>query len=75
MRAGPGIDARIGQSQPLHGPPVDQVLLHNLRGIPGRHMAVPHSLGIHDHRGPVLALVQAEGLVDAHRSSQTCGLR
>ena len=75
MRASLGIDACIGQPQPLHRATVDQVLLHNLRGIFRLNMSVPDGLGIHDYRGPVLALVQAEGLVDAHAGAQASGLR
>jgi len=74
MRAGLFIDARIGQTQPLHRPAIHQVLLHNLCGIFRLHMPIPDGLGIDDHRGPVLALVQASGLVDAHGISQAGGL-
>jgi hypothetical protein len=35
---------------------------------------VPHSFGIDHHRGPVLALIQAQGFVDAHRASQSGSL-
>ncbi len=54
------------RAQPLHRPPAHQVLRHNLFRILGLHVAVPHRLGIHHHRRPVLALVQAAGLVDPH---------
>jgi hypothetical protein len=74
MRAGLGIDARIGQAQSLHRPAVYQVLLHNLRGIFRLHMPVPDSLGIHDHRGPVFALVKATRLVNTDGISQAGGL-
>jgi hypothetical protein len=74
MRAGLGIDARIGQAQSLYRPAVYQVLLHNLRGIFRLHMPVPDSLGIHNDSRPVLALIKAAGLVDADGISQAGGL-
>ena len=53
------VDAHIGEAEPLNGTAVDQMLLHNLRGIFGLYMAVPHGLGIYDDGWPVLALVKA----------------
>jgi len=74
MRAALGINTLIGQPQPLHRPPVDQVLLDNLRGIFRLHVPVPDCLRIHHHRWPVLALIQAQRLVDAHGVSQAGSL-
>jgi hypothetical protein len=74
MWAGLGVNALVGQPEPLYGTAVDQVLLHDLRGVFRPYTAIPHGLGIDDHRGPVLALVQAERLVDAHLGAQTSGL-
>ncbi len=74
MRAGLGINARIGQAQPFYRTAVYQVLLHYLRGIFGLDVSVPDSLGIHNHRWSVFALVQATRLVDAHGASQAGGL-
>jgi hypothetical protein len=75
MRAALRIDAPLSQPQPLDGPSAHQVLFHNRRRIRGLHVSVPHGLGINHHRRPVLALVQAEGFVDAHRGAQTGRLR
>jgi hypothetical protein len=74
MRARLGINTPIGQAQPLHRSAVYQVLLHYLRGIFRLHMPVPDSLGIHNDRRPVFALVQAARLVDADGISQAGGL-
>jgi len=71
MRARLGINALLGQPQPLHRPPRHQVLGHNLLGIFRFHVPVPHRVGINHHRRPVLALVQAAGLVDPHLPSQS----
>jgi hypothetical protein len=65
-----GIDALFGQAQPFHRPAAHQVLLDNLGGVLRRDAAVPDSLGVHDYRGSVLALVKAAGLVNAHGGSQ-----
>jgi hypothetical protein len=75
VRAGFGIDALVGQAQAFHGPAAHQMLLHNLRGIRGLHMAVPDGLGINHHRRPVLALVKAKRFVDAHFGAQAGGFR
>lgn len=74
MGAGLGIDALVGEAKPLDRPAVDQVLFDDLRGIFGLHVPVPNRLGIHDHRGAMLALIEAAGLVNANRAAQACGL-
>jgi hypothetical protein len=74
MRTGLSVDASIGQPEPLNRTTVDQVLLHNLRGIFGLYVPVPNRIGIYDDCRPVLALVKAAGLVDAHRISQAGSL-
>ena len=74
MRTAFRIDALFGQPQTLYRPPVDQVLLHDFRGIFWLHMPIPYRFRINHHRWPVLALVQAAGLVDANRASQPCSL-
>jgi len=73
VRAALGVDALGSQPQPLHGPPGDQVLVHNLFGILRLHMPVPDRLGVDHHRRTVLALVQASRLVDADRPRQSGG--
>jgi hypothetical protein len=66
-----GVDALVGKTQTLNGPAAHQMLLHDLRGISGLHMAVPDGVGVNHHRRPVFALVQTEGLVDAHGGAET----
>jgi hypothetical protein len=74
MRAGLGVDALVGKAQAFHRTTVDQVLLHNLRGIFGFHVPVPNRFGIYNDGWPVLALIEAAGLVDANGTSQARGL-
>lgn len=69
-----GINARLGQAQALDGSTRHQVLLHDLRSVGRLHVAVPDCLRVdHDDR-TVLALIETERLVDAHRGAQSCGL-
>jgi hypothetical protein len=70
MRAGFGVDALIGQAQPLHWLAANQVFLYDLRCIFWLNVPVPDRLWIHHHGWPVLALVKATGLVDPHLASQ-----
>ena len=64
------IDAGIFQSEPLHWSPAHNVRFHNLVDIGHGHAAIPDSFGINHHIGPVLALVEAAGLVRAYSSLQ-----
>jgi hypothetical protein len=73
VRAAFGVQALVGHAQPLDRLAAHQVLLDDVRGIRGMHVAVPDRLGINHHHGPVFALVQAAGLVDAHRFAQARG--
>ena len=66
MRAGLGVDARVGKTQALDGPAAHQMLLDNFRRVRWLHMAVPDGLRVDHHRGPMFALIKAEGFVDAH---------
>jgi hypothetical protein len=68
------IDAFIGEPEPLHWTPVDQVLPHNLRCIFGLDMPIPDGFGVHHHRRAMFALVETAGFIDANRISQACGL-
>lgn len=70
MRAGLGIEAVFGNAQPLDGTAADKVLGDDFFGVFGTDIAVPHGLGIDNHVGAVLALIQAAGLVDAHAAGQ-----
>jgi len=74
MGAGLGVYALFREPEPFHRTPVDQVLLHDLRGVFGLDVAVPDRFGIHDDGGPVFALIEAAGFVDADRSSQARSL-
>ena len=74
MRAALRIDACIGEPKPLDRPAADQVFRDNLFRVGRLHAAVPDSLRVHDDGRSMLALVQASGLVDAHRRAQAGGL-
>jgi hypothetical protein len=75
MRTALRIDALIRQPQPFHRSSVDQVLLHNLRGILGLHVPVPDGLRVNHYRRAVFALIETAGLVDSHRIPKARGLR
>jgi len=70
MRAIPGVQAFLGQTQPFHWPAADQVLGHNLCRVFLPHIAIPDSLGVDHHHGAMFALVKATGFVDAYASPQ-----
>ena len=74
VRAGLGVDARVGKTQALDGPASYKVLLHNLRGVAGLHVAVPDGFGIDHYRGAMFALIQAERFVDANGSAESGSL-
>src|SRR6516165_3068027 len=59
MRARFGIDAAVGEAKALHRAAGNQMLLDDLRRVFRLHETIPDRFGIHDNRGPVLALVQA----------------
>jgi len=68
VRARLGVDALIGKPQPLDRASIDQMLLHNFRGILRLHVPIPDRFRINHYSWPVFALVQAAGLVDPHRA-------
>jgi hypothetical protein len=70
MRTTLRIQTLVGNAQPFHRPPTHQVLRHNLLCIFRLHIPVPNSLGINNHRRPMFALVQTQGLVDSHSAGQ-----
>ncbi len=75
MWAALGVQARVGDPQPLDRPPANQMLVDNFRCVFRSHMAIPHRIGI-DHDGrTVLALIEAARLVDAHSCGESRGLR
>jgi len=65
MRARLGIDAAIGEPQPLDGTAGDQMLFNDLSCVFGAHATVPDRLRIDHNGGAVLALIETEGFVDA----------
>jgi len=68
------IDAGLRQAKPPDGPPVYEVFLHDFFRVLRFYKPIPDGLRIHDDHGPVLALVQAGGLVHAHAVLQSCFL-
>ena len=67
MRTTSRIEALLRQHKPVHGPPMHQMLRHNLIHIHNRHMPIPDRFGIHHHRRPMLALIQAPSLIRPNR--------
>ena len=73
MRARRGIHTAIGKPQPLHRPSVRDMFLDDLGHILWLHKPIPDRLRIDHYRRPVLALVQAAGLVGPHGRLQPGG--
>jgi hypothetical protein len=67
------VDARIRNAQSLDWTSVHQVLFDDLGSVLGLHAAIPHGFWIDDDSGAMLALVEAERLVDAD-IRQACSL-
>src|SRR5581483_11437015 len=65
------VDTRVGQHQPSHRAPVANVLLNDLVGVCFADTSVPDCLGINDHGWPVLALIEASGLIGSHATAQS----
>ena len=65
------VDALIFKHKAGDRDVIHDVRLDDLSDIFGLHLAVPHGFGIDDHRGPVLALIEASGFVGAHQSLET----
>ncbi len=55
----------VRDQEPRHDLAADQVLLDDLRDVVDGDVAVPDLLGVHDHRDPVLALIEAPRVVGA----------
>jgi hypothetical protein len=62
-----GVEAGAGEAQTLHGATMDEVFGDNFFYIFKLDKAIPNGLGIDHHRGAVLALVEAAGLVGADK--------
>jgi hypothetical protein len=60
-----GIDAIVGNAEALNGAAVGQMLFDDLGGVFRLDSAVPDGLRVDDDGRAVLALVEAERLVDA----------
>jgi hypothetical protein len=60
-----GVEAGVGEQKALDGTAVDEVLADNLINIFRVDEAVPDGVGIDDHYGAVLALVETAGFVGA----------
>jgi hypothetical protein len=71
VRAALGVQAFVGDAEPLDRFAIDKVLAHNLFSIFRLHATVPDCFGIDHNSRSVFALVQAAGLVDAHPAGQT----
>ncbi len=70
MRAALRVQAGIGDAQPFDRTAAYKMLPHDLFGVFRLHAPVPDGVRVDHHGGPVLALVQAAGFVDAHLRSQ-----
>jgi len=73
VSTGFGVDAFLGQPQALHGLAANQMLFHNLRGVGGLDMAVPDRIRIYHYCGPMFALIETAGFVNAHSGAETGG--
>ena len=71
MRAALGVQALVGQAQPLNGATGEQVFVHNRRCVSGLDVAVSNCFGVDHHHWPVLALVQTAGFVDTYAVAKT----
>ncbi len=71
MRATLGIEARICQPQPFHGPSMHKMFVHNLIHIFHVNKPIPDGVWIDHHNWPMLALVQATQFVGADLSLQS----
>jgi len=70
VRAGFGVKAGVGDTEPLDGAAGDEVLSDDFVGVFGFHSAIPDGVGVDDDGGAVLALVKAAGLVDADAAGE-----
>jgi hypothetical protein len=60
-----GIEAGAGEAQAFHRAAVDEVFGDDFAHVLKLDEAIPDGLGIDHHRGAVLALIEAAGLVGA----------
>jgi hypothetical protein len=69
-----GVDAGVGKTEAFNGAAVEEVLLDDFFGVARVGEAVPDGFGVDDQDGPVLALIEATGLVDADAVLEAGGL-
>jgi hypothetical protein len=73
MLAACGIQAFFGQAQALDRPSAYDVRLNDLFDVGFTNPAIPDGIGIDHHVRPVLALVEAAGLIGTDASLQAMG--
>jgi hypothetical protein len=71
VRAPLGVEAGVGEQQPLDRAAVEEMLVDDLRHISNVDKAIPDSVGIDHDDGPMLALVEAAKLVRPDLALQT----
>lgn len=71
MRTRFGIDAFLAQAKALDRTAGDEMLGNDGFRIFGLDVAIPHRIRVNHNRWPVLALVEAAGLVDAHLACES----
>ena len=71
MRTALGVQAFIGNTQPLYRTAGNEMLGNDLFGILRLDASVPHGIRINHDRRAMLALVQAAGLIDPHFAAKT----
>jgi len=67
MPASGGIETFVGYPQAFDGTVAEDMRLHDFVHVSKPHVTVPGGFGIHHDGRTVFALVQASGLVGAHR--------
>lgn len=66
-----GIQALVGDHQPLDRPSAKNVRVENLIDIGERNMPVPDRFRVDDHIGTMLTLIKAASLVGAYPSLES----
>jgi len=66
MRTTGRVQAGVRNQQPLHGFASNNVRFDDFIYVAGSHPAIPDVIGIDHHVRPVLALIEASGLIRSH---------
>ena len=74
MRTLSGIEASVGNDEALDGATGYEVFADDLGHVGDGDIAVPDGLGIHDHGGTVLALIEASGFIGADGAGEAGAL-